>query len=232
MRFAACLVVGLAFGCAGSAPPPVSELPPPSNEREAEQRLRFLESRLDAGRRHAQLWHWGWTAANGGSIAMNAASMALDDDAGSRTYSGLQIGISTFGLVDLLVRDPVPGRAGADPIREGDPATRLAHGEALLAAAAEHAEGRRAWPAHLANAAIQTAAAAVLLGIDEPGYAAVSFGLGMLGGEAMLWSAPYQPARDWRSYREMVTRGALPAEPKAEFRFTPTAQGLAFELRY
>ena len=231
MRIAACLMVCVALGCAGAAPP-VSELPPPSSEREAEQRLRFVEARLDAGRRHAQLWHWGWTAANGGSIAMNAASLALDDDSGSRTYSGLQIGISTLGLVDLLVRDPVPGRAGADPIRAGDPATRLARGEALLAAAAEHAAARRAWPAHLANAALQAAAAAVLLGIDEPGYAAASFGLGMLGGEAMLWSAPSQPARDWDSYREMVTRGALPAEPKAELRFAPTAQGFALELRY
>lgn len=231
MRIAACLVVCVALGCA-SAAPPVSELPPPSNEREAEQRLRFVEARLDAGRRHAQLWHWGWTAANGFSVALNTTSFALDDDSGGRVYSGLQVGISTLGLVDLLVRDPVPGRAGADPIRAGDPATRLARGEAQLAAAAAHAEARRAWPAHLANAALQTAAAAVLLGIDEPGYAAASFGLGMLGGEAMLWSAPSQPARDWDSYREMVVRGGLPAEPKAELRFAPTAQGLALELRY
>jgi hypothetical protein len=232
MRIVACLVVCAALGCAGSMPPPIADLPPPASEAEAARRLQFLEERLDVNRRHAQLWHWGWTSANAGSIAMNAASMALDDESGGRVYSGLQIGISTLGLVDLLVRDPVPGRAGAQPIRDGDPATRLATGEALLAAAATHAEGRRAWPAHLANAAIQTVAAAVLLGIDEPGYAAASFGLGMLGGEAMLWSAPYQPARDWRSYRELATRGALPLEPKAELRFTPTAQGLALELRY
>lgn len=231
MRGVALVVVCIMLGCAGSAPP-VSRLPAPSSEREAEQRLRFVESSLDANRRHAQLWHWGWTAANGGSVAMNSVSLALDDDSGSRVYSGLQIGISTLGLVDLLVRDPVPGRAGADPIRAGDPATRLARGEALLAAAAEHAQDRRAWPAHLANAALQAAAAAVLLGVDEPGYAAASFGLGMLGGEAMLWSAPYQPARDWRTYQEMVSRGGLPAEPKAELRFVPTTQGFAFEVRY
>ncbi|MCU0669081.1 MAG: hypothetical protein MUF70_07000, partial [Myxococcota bacterium] len=171
MRIVACLVVCAALGCAGSMPPPIADLPPPASEAEAARRLQFLEERLDVNRRHAQLWHWGWTSANAGSIAMNAASMALDDESGGRVYSGLQIGISTLGLVDLLVRDPVPGRAGAQPIRDGDPATRLATGEALLAAAATHAEGRRAWPAHLANAAIQTVAAAVLLGIDEPGYA-------------------------------------------------------------
>lgn len=231
MRLAACFMACVALACAGSAPP-LSDLPPPSSDREAAQRLRFVESRLDAGRRHAQLWHWGWTTANGVSVAMNSASLALDDDSGGRVYNGLQIGISTLGLVDLLVRDPVPGRAGADPIRAGDPATRLARGEALLAAAAEHAEDHRAWPAHLANAALQAAAAAVLLGIDEPGYAAASFGLGMLGGEALLWTAPFQPARDWRSYRELVTRGALPAEPNAELHIAPAANGLALELRY
>lgn len=223
----------VSLGCASQGPPPLANLPPPANEREAEQRLHFLEARLDAGRRHAQLWHWGWTAANGFGIGSSAVGLATDDETGPTVYNGLQIGISTLGLLDLYVIDPLPARAGADPIRSGDPATRLARGEALLADAARHAEERRDWTQHFANFAIQAIAAGVLLGIDEPGYAAISFGLGMLGGEAYIWSAPARPAREWRDYREFVTgHGVLPSEPKAELHFAPSAQGLALELRY
>jgi hypothetical protein len=232
MRIAVCLVLCVALGCAASAPPSVSDLPPPASEREAEQRLRFLEERLDAGRRHAQIWHWGWTAANGLGIASSAAGIATDDDTGATVYNGLQIGVSAIGLLDVYVIGPVPGRAGADPIRSGDPATRLVRGEELLAAAAAHSKMRRDWIPHLSNLALQTVAASVLLAIDEPGYAAVFFGLGMLGGEAFLWSAPWQPERDWRRYRELATGTGMPSEPEAELHFAPTAQGLALELRF
>jgi hypothetical protein len=229
----ALLALGVvSLGCAASAPPQLAALPPPANEREAEVRLHFLEERLDGGRRHAQLWHWGWTAANGFGIGSSAVGLATNDETGPTVYNGLQIGISALGLLDLYVIDPLPGRAGADPIRSGDPATRLARGEALLADAARHADERRDWTQHFANFAIQAIAAAVLLGIDEPGYAAASFGLGMLGGEAYIWSAPAQPARDWRDYRELVTGSGVPSEPKAELHFAPSAQGLALELRY
>jgi hypothetical protein len=131
----------------------------------------------------------------------------------------------------------MPGRQGADPLRyagaRGVPLDeRVKEGERLLIASADRAEQSRDWKLHLGNLALQTISAGVLLDLDEPGYAGLSMALGIVGGEANLWSEPHRAAGDLAAYRKLVETGGLPSEPRTQLLLGPTANGVALQLRY
>jgi hypothetical protein len=233
IRFALWLLLA-PVGCGGvlGPAPATPSFPPPRSEREADARARFLEARLDAGRLHAQAWQWGWTAINGGSMVYSTLEAARTDDAGDRAYQTVQAATSLLGLADVQMLRPMPGRDGAAPMRTGDPATRLERGERLLAERAQRAQERRYWRTHLANVAIQALGAGVLLALDQPRYAALSFASGVAGGEAYIWSEPWRPERDLRDYEQLVESQALPREPPVSLDLEPIPDGLALRIAY
>lgn len=231
---AAALLLAPLTACSAAHGPSLAptSFAPPADERERAERERFLAERLDAGRLHAQAWQWGWTAFNGVSTVYAAAAGAGASDRGERAYQIVQAANAALGLVDVQLLEPMPGRAGADPMRRGDPATSLARGEQLLRARAERARARRGWRLRLGNLALQAAGAGVLLALDEPRLAALSFASGMAGGELYLWSQPWRPERDLQDYERLVNGPALPDDPPAELTVGPAPGGLSLRLGF
>jgi hypothetical protein len=183
------------------------------SDAEIERRLDFIEQRLDASKRHAQIWYWSWLTINGGATVALSVASAIADDADDRAAYIPQAALAALGVADLTVIRPLQARFGAEPIRRLPDATRaqrlhkLERAEALLRGNAERAEGRRSWLLHLANFGLNAAAGAVTYAAGKTSDALISFGSGFAAGEIYIWSEPGAPARDWQDYQRFRTGG-------------------------
>ncbi len=235
-RLLAALLLAAPLGCAGlGAPHAINpDFAPPRTEREADTRLAFLEARLDAGRRHAEIWYWSWLSINGAGLGTSVYTAAATSHGDERAFNAVQASQAALGLADMLVFRPMPGRTGADPLRasaaRGESTdARVAEGERLLVASAQRADAKRDWRLHAGNLALQAIGAGVLLALDEPGYAGLSMLLGLVGGEANLWSEPSRATGDLDAYRQLVATGVAPG---TSWHLAPIRNGVALVLRY
>ena len=81
-----------------------------------EERTRFIEERLDAHKRHAQIWYWSWMAVNSGATVGLSIAAGVTDETPDRVDFVSQAVLAALGVADLLLR-PLEARYGADPIR-------------------------------------------------------------------------------------------------------------------
>ena len=232
----ACLLVG-PLGCAVLSEPRVGDsFAPPRDSQQAEARLAFLEQRLDAGRLHAQLWNGGWLAINVGGLAASVATAAGTDQGDVRAFNVVQASQAALGITDMLVLRPMPGTHGADPLREAAARgvsldERVALGERMLVQAARRQDDHYDWRVHFGNFMLQAVSAGVLFALDEPRYAGLTLGIGLVAGEAFIWSEPNRALGDLDAYRKLVDTGVA-ARDSLQWSFGPTANGVAVELRY
>jgi hypothetical protein len=237
MRSAAWMLLLLPLGCAGLRSPAVAAFPPPRTDRELDARLQFLEERLDAGRLHAQLWHWGWLGFESAEAVLGTVGAADAKHADDRAGQAVDAAKSVIGVADILVFRPMPGRHGADSMRgpadapRAEKLARLDRGEAILEAAAARAHTRWEWSVHLGNLGLNLAGSAVLLALSHERTAAISFATGVVGGEAEIWSEPWRASRDLEDYRALVAGASGRAFPTS-WRLAPTPTGVALELRF
>jgi hypothetical protein len=187
------------------------------SDAEIARRLDFIEQRLDASRRHGQIWYWSWLTINGGATAGLSVAAALADDADDRASYVPQAVLAALGVADLTVIRPPAARFGAEPIQGLPDATRaerlakLERAEALLRSNAERAEGRRSWLLHLANFGLNAGAGAVTYATGKTSDALISFASGFAAGEIYIWSEPGVPARDWQDYQRFRSSGSAAA---------------------
>ena len=215
MRFSRILALCLA-AAAGCATPQLAPLPAPSpawSEAEVAARTLFIEERLDASRRRAQVWHYGWLGAQTLGVGLGALGAVRATDAGSRA-AGIATGGLAVGGYLYLVLLPMRARHGADALRAMPTATRaqklarLARAHELLLYDARRASVQRSWLPHLVSLAVAGAAAGIVAGVGGRGRPAGFTGLAALaGGEAQLWSEPAEPRRALERYRSHFTRG-------------------------
>lgn len=203
-------------------------------DAEIERRLAFITQRLDDGRTHAFLWQWGFFALNAGGMIAGAA-VAPGDEGDDQVYDIIAASKGLIGVLYLLT-SPMPGRHGADPIRDMPAAThaeraaQLAAAEALLYETAGRSYQRTSWVLHAGNAAINAAGASVLLAREAYGKAAQSFFIDFTVGEAQILLQPWQPLHDWKDYEQFTT--GVPPEPQARWQLVPQAEGLALRLEF
>jgi hypothetical protein len=192
------------------APPAFSA---PRTDAELDARLRFLEERLDAGRRHAQTWYYGWLGFNVACLGYTTASAATDS-ARSRSFDIVNAAQAAVGVSDLVLLRPIPGREGADPIRgpadasHEDKLARLAAGERILLAVAQRADERSSWTNHIGNLVFNLVGGGILLALHEDRYAALAAFSGTAVGEVYIWSEPSRGPTDLADYLRLIADGA------------------------
>ena len=181
-----------AGGPASAEPSAVADVRDP--DRKIEQRIGFIEDRLDSRRQHAQIWYWGWlTVYSASTVGLGIEAANADKRTDHANYVSQAV-LAAVGVGDLLLFRPLDARFGADPIRalpETTPAERqekLDSAEARLRANAARAATRTSWPLHLANAAANVAAGLVVWAAGDGKAGAVSALIGTLGGEAYIWT--------------------------------------------
>lgn len=180
------------------------------------ERLEFLQERLQAPQLHARIWYWGWLAAFAGSIIYQAVRMALVDrsalDANAQLADyGVSAAKSALALGNRLLFFRLPERAGAAPI--GDQSlgvtARIKRGEAALARYAKSAARRMSWIRHALGLAVNLAGFFVIWrGYSDLRRALINSGFGLVAGQAIIWTQPWQSVSDLEEYESQYGAAA------------------------
>lgn len=204
---------------------------------EIDRRTAFLTEQLDDRRLHAEAWQFGWLFVNAGGTVVSSVQAVYDkgDDRAFDIIEAVKGGIGT----GYMFVSPMPGWRGAELVRQMPHQTRaeklaqLRRAEELMREAAEHARRRKSWVVHIGNLGLNLLGAAVLLGLDSPTNAAISFGLDTALGEAQIWSRPWSPEQDWEDYVRMVKTGEIvTGHPSTSWNVAPTGRGVAFVAHF
>lgn len=243
-RLATALLAVLLLSACGSMPrgglPKVpSTLSPPldtMSEAEVDRRLAFLEEKLDERRDYAWYWYTGWTTFYGLGIVVESTRAGLADDKGKRGDYAIGAVKAVGGFTNLLLR-PLQAKNGADFVRAQPDASvedrrrRLAVAEEQLRINAVEAEARWSWVRHAVNVGVNAVAGVIVWkGFDAPSRGWRSFGVGTAVGEAMILSAPWQPAQDWEDYQRRFAPAASGAQ--VSWHLVPTDGGAAIEVNF
>ncbi len=193
-----------------------------------DEKLAFIEGRLDASRDAVEFWQNGWTTVYGAATVAYTA-MALDadndDDRALNTIGALRAATAT----GLLMLRPHPGARGADPVRAipgTSPKDRLAIAEATLRDSARRTASKRRPARHLRNIVVNLAFGGLVWAFGDSGDVLPFTLMGIAGGEAVLLSLPEHPRRDLRDYERRFIKRAL----GRNLQLVPRPGGI--ELRY
>jgi hypothetical protein len=205
------------------------------DDPEIQARTGFLEERLDAGRRSAQAWQYGWTGVYGVTTTVSAVGTLLADDADDRVYN-LVGAVKSAGALAQLLLDPLPARLGAAPMREVPATTRrgrlerLAVGERQLFVNAARAEQRYSLRRHLEGVTTNLIGGAVIWAFGDSSDAVVSTLSGIAVGELQIWTQPWRATGDLEDYRNRFTDGSPVGAGDWELR--PRPGGVELALRF
>jgi hypothetical protein len=179
------------------------------SDAQIDQRIQFLEQRLDDSRTHGQIWYWGWMTVNAGSMVGNGVVAATRSQHDDKVNYGTGAVLGAIGVADQLLR-PLEARYGADPVRSLPETTReqklakLSAAEDQLRRNAERAEQRTQVVPYLGNAGLSLAAGLVVGLWGETGSGIQTGVSTLVGGTLNLWTQPGRPAQDWDDYLAMT----------------------------
>jgi hypothetical protein len=223
----------------GSAAPDAEPTAAAAADLDVQERLRFIEKRLDGQVAGAEAWTWSWVTFNLAGGIVQSYRAAGNDNEAERTDQIVAAAKAAIGIASRLSR-PLHARRGAAELRGLPAATpderarKLAHAERLLARNARESDVRYRWLPHVLNVALNVAGAAIVWAVhDAPGVAWQSAAIGMAVGEVSIWTQPYRPAIDRRAYeRRFSGRPSLARipEPSPGLRIGLAGNGL--EIRF
>jgi predicted GNAT superfamily acetyltransferase len=125
-------------------------------------------------------------------------------------------------LVDILLR-PMPGRQGADKIRNLPAKQRLSKGEELIDQTAQRAQERTAWKSHLKGIGVNLLGGIVIAAFGDGGDAAVSTAPGIAIAETSIWTQPSQPIANREDYRRRFPENQV--KVKKHWQLVPITNG-------
>jgi len=198
-------------------------------------RIAFIAQRLDERRRHARRWWMGFTSFYGIGTVVTSYQAARDEDAGERAVDAVSAVKAAFGTTRLFFFDRPAALYGGVPVRKllPDCNAALARGEQLLREAAHETRSRASWKRHLSIVGINAAGALIAgEGWGEREDAWKSAGIGVVVGEIMAWSHPWNGVRDLDEYDERFPASGLPSTPPVSWHWMPTPTGLVVGARF
>jgi hypothetical protein len=230
------------------APESLTRNPPGLSDSELDERLRFLEERLDDGEQWAKIWQWGWTTGYSAGIVIGttqAITCCSNKKSGSansvkekrneqRVTHIVTAAKGVIGTSRMLFWRH-PGRNGADEMRaiEGDSRdaklARLAKGEDVLQNVAKAAERRWAWKAHAGNLALNLAGFGFTYGLGRESDAWEQLGVGVGVGTLNILSAPKRGIKDLDDYE---TRFGMKTASRFNWTIVPTMGGAALHVTF
>ena len=209
------------------------------SDEEVGRRYDFIRQRLDEGQRRSQIWQYGFTSGWGLGVVIGATQASLATDKIART-AGIVTSVKAAGGVARLIWSPNPGRHGAADIQMLPTTTpnqrleRLSAAEALLSDVEDRALDRLNWKRHASNVAINLLGGGIVLGVGGIDRAwddaLVSFGVGVVAGEAMSFTMPWRGVKDAADYRKRFLAG--PYEPEVSWRIAPMTNGLSLHVSF
>lgn len=205
-KFALIALLALSVAVPGRAQTALDE--PGLSDAAIEQRLRFLEDRLEGPKTHARVWWYSWLTINAGSMVGLGTAAALTDNDGDRVKNIVKAVTSGIGLSYMLAT-PLQARLGASPVADMPERTRaqklakLRAAEHQLRHNAKRAERRWGLLEHVGNAALNVAAGTATALASKPEEGVDVAVTGFLGGLVFLLTQPSKPAKDWKDYQNL-----------------------------
>ncbi|MBD1391041.1 hypothetical protein IC617_16560 [Neiella sp. HB171785] len=203
------------------------------SDQEIDQRLSFLNSKLDAIESPSTYWQYGWTGFYAVSAIAQAAKAADESDSDDSTKQWVGAVKSAGGLALMLFK-PLPVVTGMDDYRQM-PATsraqkiaRLKEAEQLMRHSAWRANERHTWKPHLMTVGVNLLGAAAIAAFGDSDDALGSAALGIAIGEAAIWSQPSAPQQYWQDYQNKFSG----QQTAYQWRITPTYNGINLEVRF
>ena len=174
---------------------------------ELEQRLEFIEARLDRQAPDARRWQNGWTGFHAASIAVQAV-LAVDADDSDDEANYLVGAVKSTGALAQMLIKPMPAvqsatRFQAMPAQSRDERLqKLMQGEALLHENAERAATRTGWKRHLVGIGANLIGGVAIAAFGDSSDAVTSTLLGIAVSEASIWTEPSRASNDLKDYQE------------------------------
>ncbi len=203
------------------------------SDQQVTERRDFLEQRLDDEQLHAQLWQYGWTAFNAGTMIDSAVQAATDDRRVDRNTNIVRAVEGAYGVAAMFLR-PLPARFGADPVHEMPDATpeerraQLVAADDLLQRSADRAEEPYQVLPHIGVFGINLLAGIAVWQLADLPHAYRTVLPGILIGEAQLWTLPEGPSDDLKAYHDRFGGGAN----QASWWIAPRDGGLEVTFRF
>jgi len=216
----------------GQAP---AQSPHDISDSELDQRLKFIETRLDGLNPKASYWQYGWTGFYAGTAAGQAALAIDEDDNDDQTSYIVGAVKSAGGLAQTLIK-PLPavksfGRFQSMPSQtRAERMLKLEQGEALLHENASRALQRYGWKRHVIGIATNLVGGAVIAAYGDSTDAVTSTVLGIAVSEANIWSEPARAVTDLEDYRNNF-RDAQRTGVR-NWRLVPMSAGVAVHISF
>lgn len=204
------------------------------SDADIDARIRFLEERLDEGRRNAQIWQYGFTSGYSLGAVLGTVQASTTSDSDTRV-SAIVSAVKAVGGTARLLLAPHPARHGADAMRavpggsREDRLRRLAAGEDLLQEIVERTETRWSWKRHAANLAVNAAGAAIVWPVGDRDDALIGAGVGIAVGTIMTFTMPWRSIDDAEDYRR---RFGMARKPGVRFGLASLPKGLALRVDF
>jgi len=234
------VAVAVAVGLGGSAraddmggAETITLSPSRLSDSELDARIAFIEDRLEAQRKHAYYWQWGWTGFYGAGLVVQSVRAGLSED-NEHQADYVVSAIKAAGGTARMLLAPHPGRNGADEIRAMGGSTReakarkLAKAEEVLLATAKASDRRFSTKAHAANVLINLAGGAIVWGLGAPSAALEATLVGITVGTANILTSPWDGDDDLAAYKARFTGTAR----GWDWKVVPTLSGAAVQVTF
>ena len=218
-----------------SALPAAADQKPRLSDEEIEQRLYFIERRLNEGRSGARGWQYGWSGFFAASTALQGYLAIKSNNVDNEANYTVGTVKSAAALVLMLLR-PLPAVTGAKPLEampSGTPeekAARLDAAEDLLAKNARRARERKSWKRHMGAVAVHCIGSGTIAAVGDLQDAAISNVTGIAVSQIHIWSQPYRAIDDLSAYER--TFPDPPPPERLSWGLTPIRGGLSVTIHF
>jgi hypothetical protein len=206
---------------------------------DVEQRLHFIENRLQAEAVQARAWEGGWAIVDVAGFGYGLYQIGSANSHPARVDGLIGASKSVIGVVGVAL-GPLHASQGAHPLDTLSEATleeqekKLAMAEKLLLRNAEEADIRFSWKPHVISLALNIVGGVIVWASGDFRRGAESAAIGSAVGELTILTRPWKPKKDLSDYRRQFGGLAAGAESTTQkpasvaLRVGPTGMQLAF----
>lgn len=206
------------------------------NEDEISNRIKFIQSRFDQGKLHAQLWQYGWLGGFSTSVASRIYTATTTDESQKRFDAAAGILTSLSGVLSLTFK-PLPSSFAASKLSimpettAEQRRTKLKYAEQLLMTSANEAKRRRGWAIQGVFLLEQLLVGLAIAVIDDRPEDAVKIAtMGMLASEIFTFTMPTKSITDLEEYSSRSFKhNNSPLRSKKRWLLTPHALGIGMK---
>ena len=218
--------------------PPTASIagqPASLTEEDIDQRLRFIEQRLNAAKPGAQRWQYGWTALFAANTAFSSF-IAIRSSSGDNEAQYTVEAVKSAGALALMLLRPLPAVDGAEPLAAMPDTTleqktaRLEAAEDLLRTNAKRARERTSFTRHLLAVTVHLVGSTAIAALGDVRDAAISNLTGIAVSQVHIWSQPWRAIGDLEAYeRQFPTASTAEA---LSWQLTPIPGGLGVTIHF